>query len=426
MPKIVKIRGREILDSRGNPTVAAIVLLDDEVAAEAMVPSGASTGSKEAVELRDKNAKRFGGKGVLKAIDKINTEIADEIEGEEVDEQNKIDEKMIKLDGTKNKSRLGANAILAVSIAAARAAAKSREVNLFQHFANLTGRGFAQILPLPFFNVINGGAHADSGLEIQEFMLVPVGAETFSEALQIGAEVFHALKKMLAEKKLSTAVGDEGGFAPRLKKNSDAIEIILSAAESVGHLKKVKIALDVAASEFYDSESGKYNFENSGKSAADLISYFEKLANDFPICSIEDPLDENDAENWPEITKKLGKKLQIVGDDFLVTNPNLIQNAIDEKAANALLVKMNQIGTLTETFAAVKMAQSANWATMISHRSGETEDTTIADLAVGLSAGEIKTGSLCRSERICKFNRLLEIEEVLAGKAEFAASNLNL
>ena len=424
MEQIQKVHAREVFDSRGNPTVAATVKLFSGFSGTAIVPSGASTGKHEAVELRDGDGKRFFGKGVRKAVDNINTRIAGKIEGKDPWQQQKIDKLLCELDGTKNKSRLGANAILAVSLAVAKAAAVSRGANLFQHFSNLVGGGFPTRMPVPLFNVINGGVHADSGLDIQEFMLVPTGAESFSHAMQIGVEVFHTLKKILREKSLATSVGDEGGFAPNLKKNQDAIELILQAAEQAGHLKKVKIALDVAASEFFDSEKKVYRFEGGERNAKWMADFFEKLCGKFPICSIEDPLAEDEFEDWAKLTAKVGKKVQVVGDDLLVTNPGRIKTAIEQKSANALLVKLNQIGTLTETIQAILLAHKSDWRAIISHRSGETEDTTIADLAVGLQTGQIKTGSLCRGERICKFNRLLKIEELVAGKAEFDGSFL--
>jgi len=419
MEQIKKASAREVLDSRGNPTLEAEVLLSSGFFASAIVPSGASTGTHEAKELRDEDSKRYNGKGVLKAVNNVNTTISDAIEGMDPMRQKEIDKKMIEIDGTKNKSRLGANAILAVSIAISKVAALTRRTNLFQHFANITKKGFATLMPMPFFNIINGGVHANNNLDIQEFMLVPTGAERFSQALQIGAEVFHALGKILKEKKLSTSVGDEGGYAPLIKTHEEAIELILAAAEKAGHLSNVKIALDVAANEFYDSEKGIYNFSKSKKNTDEMIKFFEKLVQKYPIVSIEDPLGEDDFESWSRLNEVVGKNVQIVGDDLFVTNPERIQQGIEEEAANAVLIKPNQIGTITETITSIDLAQKAEMGIMISHRSGETEDTTIADLAVGLGSGQIKTGSLSRSERICKFNRLLKIEEYLAGKAEF-------
>lgn len=418
MEQIQKVRAREVLDSRGNPTVEVEISLVSGLTTTAIVPSGASTGSHEAVELRD-GEERYGGKGVLKAVNNVNTVIADMVEGMDPLRQEVVDQKMIELDGTKNKSRLGANAILGVSLAVAHAAALSRRNHLFQHFANLAHKGFSTLLPTPLMNIVNGGVHADSGLNIQEFMLVPSGATSFSEALRIGAEVFHVLKKLLAEKKLVTAVGDEGGFAPRLKNNEEAIELILQAAEKAGHLKKVEIALDVAATEFYDAESDRYLFDGKKRTAEEMGKFYEKLTEKYPIVSIEDPLAEDDFACWSSLTAKIGKKVQIVGDDLFVTNIKRIDQGIEAKAANSVLIKLNQIGTVSETIAAVEKAHKAGWTAVISHRSGETEDTTIADLAVGLATGQIKTGSLCRSERIAKYNQLLRIEEFLAGKAVF-------
>lgn len=419
MDQIQKVHAREVLDSRGNPTIEVDVILASGFMGRAIVPSGASTGSHEAIELRDGDEKRFFGKGVIKAVSNVNTVIADAVEGMDPFRQEEIDKKILELDGTRNKRRLGANAILGVSIAVAHAAAASKHATLFQHFANLTKRGFVTLLPLPMFNVINGGAHADSGLDIQEFMIIPTGAANFSEALKIGVEIFQTLKKLLKEKKLTVSVGDEGGFAPHLKKNEDAIELILQAAEIAGHLKKIKIGLDVAASEFYDTEKGKYKFDGKQRNTDDMIDYYVKLVQKYPIISIEDPLYEDDFEGWTKLTKQIGKKVQIVGDDLLVTNIERIKKAIDNQSANAVLIKLNQIGTVSETIKAIEMAQKAGWNVVVSHRSGETEDVTIADLAVGLNAGQIKAGSLCRSERVAKYNQLLRIEEALAGKAEF-------
>jgi enolase len=418
MQQIQKVHAREVIDSRGNPTVFVEVQLYSGYTGEAIVPSGASTGTHEALELRDEDPLRFFGKGVLKAVSNVNTIISDAIEGMDPTRQKEVDQKMIELDGTDNKSKLGANAILGVSLAVAHAAANSCRTNLFQHFANLTQSGFVSLLPIPLFNIINGGAHADNGLEIQEFMLVPSGAKSFSEALQIGAEVFHTLKKILKSRSLATSVGDEGGFAPHLKTNDEAIELILEAASEARHLDKVQIALDVAANEFYSVDEQKYNI-SGGKTADELIAYFVNLSQKYPIISIEDPLHEDDFASWSKLTEKIGKKVQIVGDDLLVTNIKRIKKAIDQKSANAVLIKLNQIGTVSETIEAIKMAQDNDWKAIVSHRSGETEDTTIADLAVGMSTGQIKTGSLCRSERVAKFNQLLAIEEILAGKATF-------
>ncbi|MCT4592612.1 MAG: phosphopyruvate hydratase [Candidatus Gracilibacteria bacterium] len=419
MDKIQKIHAREVLDSRGNPTIEVEIFLTNGLKTNAIVPSGASTGSHEAVELRDGDLDRYLGKGVLKAISNVNTIIADAIEGMDPTDQEAIDQKMIELDGTKNKSKLGANAILGVSLAVCKIGAMSKRTSLFQYFANITKKGFATKLPTPFMNIINGGAHADSGLEIQEFMLVPTGAADFSEALKIGAETFHNLKKILKDEGHVVAVGDEGGFAPHLKTNEEAIEIILKAAEKAGHKDKVKIALDVAANEFYDENKKSYIVKGEAKTADDMVDFYTDLANKYPIISIEDPFIEDDFESCAKLTAKIGDKVQIVGDDLLVTNIERIAKGIDMKAMNAVLIKFNQIGTITETIKAIQMAHESGWEAMVSHRSGETEDTTIADLCVGLSTGQIKTGSLCRSERIAKYNQLLRIEESLSGKATY-------
>jgi len=417
MSSVVDVIAREILDSRGNPTVECDVLLESGVMGRAAVPSGASTGTREAVELRDGDKKRYLGKGVLKAIEHINTEISEALIGLDAQEQAFIDRTLIDLDGTENKSRLGANALLAVSMAVARAAAEESGLPLYRYFG---GMGPMQ-MPVPMMNIINGGAHANNNLDFQEFMIMPVGASRFSDALRIGAEVFHALKKILDQKGFSTAVGDEGGFAPNLTSHAEAIRVILQAIEQAGYApgKDVLIALDCAASEFY--RDGKYHLagENLQLTPAELVDYLENLVSQFPIVSIEDGMAENDWEGWKFLTKRLGKRVQIVGDDVFVTNTRLLKEGIQKGIANAILIKINQIGTLSETFAAVEMAKRAGYAAVISHRSGETEDSTIADIAVGLNAGQIKTGSLSRSDRIAKYNQLLRIEEDLGDTASY-------
>ncbi len=420
MTKIKQITALEILDSRGNPTVEAEVVLTDGHRGSASVPSGASTGSHEAVEKRDQDAKRYQGKGVLKAVAAINTQIADALKGMDVMDQSKIDEKLIALDGTKNKENLGANALLAVSLAAAKAAAAAKDQPLFQSLGN----NGTYSLPVPMMNIINGGAHADNNLDIQEFMILPVGLRSFHQALQCGAEIFHHLKKVLKDQGCNTNVGDEGGFAPSLPTHDAAIEVILKAIELAGYSpgKDVYIGIDAASTEFY--RDGKYYLtaENQVLSAAEFVKYLERLVNRYPILSIEDGMAENDWEGWRLLTEKLGKRIQLVGDDIFVTNTDILQRGITEGVANAILIKPNQIGTLTETLAAISMAKKAHYNTIISHRSGETEDTTIADLAVGTNAGQIKTGSLCRSDRIAKYNRLLRIEKLLGDRAHYAGS----
>ncbi len=416
MTTIQKIHARQVLDSRGNPTVEVEISLSNGICETAIVPSGASTGIHEALELRDGDTKKYGGKSVEKAIAHVNTEIASAVIGMDATDQRALDEKMIALDGTPNKSRLGANAILGVSMATARAAASAKKMPLFQHFAEIARVKDPTLLPTPMMNVINGGSHADSGLEIQEFMVVPTHASSFSEALQTGAEIFHTLKKILSDRGEVTAVGDEGGFAPHFSSNFQAIEVLLEAIATAGYAGKVEIALDVAASEFY--KDGKYAIEG-GKNTAEMISFFQEMTQRYPVVSIEDAFDEDDWTGFSQLVSVLGDKIQLVGDDLLVTNPERISRAIEQKASNAVLIKMNQIGSVSETIDAVQMAQKAGWNTIISHRSGESEDTTIADFAVGLRAGQIKTGSLCRSERIAKYNRLLRIEEMLGKKAEY-------
>ena len=415
MADILHVFAREIMDSRGNPTVEAEVFLDDGAHGVAGVPSGASTGVHEAHELRD-GGDRYLGKGVLNAVANVNEEIADAIAGFEADDQRLIDNAMIALDGTENKSRLGANAILGVSIAAAKAAAESAGLPLYSY----VGGPYAHILPVPMMNIVNGGAHADSGVDVQEFMIAPIGAESFSEALRMGAEVYHSLKSVIKSKGLSTGLGDEGGFAPSVESTKAALDLIVEAIEKAG-LKPgqdVALALDVASSEFY--KDGKYHFEGGEHTAEEMAKVYEQLIAEYPIVSIEDPLQEDDWEGYTALTAAIGDKVQIVGDDFFVTNPARLKEGIAKKAANALLVKVNQIGTLTETFDAVDLAHRNGYRTMMSHRSGETEDTTIADLAVALGCGQIKTGAPARSERVAKYNQLLRIEQELGEAAVYA------
>ncbi len=417
---IEDVRAREVLDSRGNPTVEVEVLLSDDTVGRAIVPSGASTGAYEAVELRDGDAKRYLGKGTLKAVENVNEIIAEELIGANPYDQVGIDKFLIELDGTKNKGNLGANAILGVSIAVARAAAKSVGLPLFQYFGGVN----AKLLPTPMMNIINGGAHADNTVDIQEFMIMPVGADTFSEALRMGAEVFHSLKAVLKAKGMNTAVGDEGGFAPDLATNEDAIKVIMEAIEKAGYKPgdDIKIALDAAASEFYDKTSKKYKLSGEGveKTADDLVDYYEDLCERYPIISIEDGFEEDDWDGWKKMTERLGKKIQIVGDDLFVTNTEILARGIEKGIANSILIKVNQIGTLTETFDAIEMAKKAGYTAVISHRSGESEDTTIADIVVGLNTGQIKTGSLSRTDRIAKYNQLLRIEDVLDTSGQYA------
>lgn len=415
MADIIHTFAREILDSRGNPTVEAEVFLDDGARGVSGVPSGASTGVHEAHELRD-GGERYQGKGVLKAVENINEKIADEIAGFEADDQRLIDQALIKLDGTDNKSELGANAILGVSIAAAKAAAESAALPLYRYI----GGPNAHVLPVPMMNILNGGAHADSGVDVQEFMIAPIGAESFAEALRMGAEVYHALKAVLKDKGLSTGLGDEGGFAPSVDSTKAALDVIVDAIKKAGFEpgKDVALALDVASSEFF--KDGKYHFEGGEHTAEEMSKVYEDLIDQYPIVSIEDPLQEDDWDGYTALTAAIGEKVQIVGDDFFVTNPARLQEGIEKKAANALLVKVNQIGTLTETFDAVELAHRNGYRTMMSHRSGETEDTTIADLAVALNCGQIKTGAPARSERVAKYNQLLRIEQELGDGAVYA------
>lgn len=424
MSSIIDIVAREILDSRGNPTVECDVYLESGTMARAAVPSGASTGIREAIELRDGDKKRYGGKGVLKAVENVNGEIADAILGSEASDQAFIDRTMIELDGTENKGRLGANAILAVSMAVARAAAEESGLPLFRYFG---GMGAVQ-MPVPMMNVINGGAHANNNLDLQEFMIIPVGAPSFKEALRYGAETFHTLKKIINSRGMSTAVGDEGGFAPKCESHEEAIELILEAVKQAGFEpgKDIMIGLDCASSEFFDN--GKYVMKKSGgkaMSAEEWAGVLEGWVNKYPIISIEDGMAEGDWEGWKMLTEKLGDRVQLVGDDLFVTNPKILKEGIEKGVANSILIKVNQIGTLTETFEAIEMAKRAGYTAVVSHRSGETEDSTIADIAVGLNAGQIKTGSMSRSDRMAKYNQLLRIEErlgdctVYPGKSAF-------
>ncbi len=417
MSSIVDVVAREILDSRGNPTVEADVLLESGVMGRAAVPSGASTGSREAIELRDGDASRYLGKGVTQAVENVNTEISEAIIGLDAQEQAFIDQTMIDLDGTDNKSRLGANAILAVSMAVAKAAAEESGLPLYRYFGGMS----PMQMPVPMMNIINGGEHANNSLDIQEFMIMPVGASTFREALRCGAEIFHALKKLLDKKGHSTAVGDEGGFAPNLGSHAEALQIIMQAIETAGYVpgQDVLLALDCAASEFY--KDGKYHLAGEGLqlTSAQFVDYLANLADQFPIVSIEDGMSEADWEGWKLLTDRLGNKVQIVGDDVFVTNTKIFKEGIKKGIGNSILIKINQIGTLSETFAAVEMAKRAGYTAVISHRSGETEDSTIADIAVGLNAGQIKTGSLSRSDRISKYNQLLRIEEDLGDTASY-------
>lgn len=417
MSTIEIVKGREVLDSRGNPTVEAEIITTSGFRGQALVPSGASTGEKEAVELRDGDKERYLGKGVLEAVQNIREVIAPELIGMDVCDQLALDEKMIELDGTSNKSKLGANAILGVSLAAARAAADSSYLPLYRYL----GGASACRLPMPFMNILNGGEHADNNVDIQEFMIVPGGAATFSEALRWGAEVFHNLKSVLQGRGYSTAVGDEGGFAPDLDSNREALELIVEAIEQAGYKpgEDIALALDVASSEIY--EDGTYNFAGEDKTlnTAELVGLYEQWADEFPIVSIEDGCDENDWDGWKLLTEKLGSKIQLVGDDVFVTNPAILKRGIREGVANSILVKVNQIGSLSETMRTVNMAHKAAYTNMISHRSGETEDTFIADLAVAQNTGQIKTGSASRSDRIAKYNRLLRIEEELGDQAEY-------
>ncbi|MFA7216799.1 MAG: phosphopyruvate hydratase [Candidatus Paceibacterota bacterium] len=415
--KISRIIGREIVDSRGNPTVEVDLYLADGSMGRASVPSGASTGSYEAVELRDGDKKRYGGKGVKKAVENVNSSLGKLLRGKEWT-QKTLDDAMIKLDGTENKSKLGANAMLGVSLAFSKAMAKSSGKTLYGYFKTIS-KTKTTVLPTPMMNVLNGGKHAENSTDFQEFMIVPIGAKTFAEALRYGAEVFHELKKILKSKKLNTSVGDEGGYAPSLPSNEAAIEIILEAIKNAGYKpgKDISLALDPAASEIY--KDGRYHLETEGKilSSKEMVAFYENWVKKYPIVSIEDGLAEDDWEGWSLLTAKLGKKIQVVGDDLFVTNIQRLKMGIEKKAGNSILIKLNQIGTVSETISAIQMAHKANMTAVVSHRSGETEDTTISDFVVGLGAGQIKTGSLCRSERVAKYNQLLRIEEELGKKA---------
>ena len=417
MSKITSISAREILDSRGNPTIEADVRLDSGVTGRAAVPSGASTGEHEAVELRDGDKARYQGKGVLKAVENVNGEIQSILIGVEASEQRAIDEKLIALDGTENKARLGANATLAVSMAVAHAAAIDEGLPLYRYL----GGDIANTLPVPMMNIINGGSHADNSVDLQEFMIIPAGAPSFSEALRYGTEVFHSLKSVLSQRGLNTAVGDEGGFAPDLSSNEEAIGVILESIEKAGYRpgEDIYLGIDAASSEFFSD--GKYDLKGEGRvlDAAGMKSLLADWVNRYPIVSIEDGMDENDWAGWQQLTSEIGNQCQLVGDDLFVTNTKMLQRGIAEKTANAILIKVNQIGTLSETLDAIKMAQQANFGVIVSHRSGETEDTTIADLSVATSAGQIKTGSLSRSDRIAKYNQLLRIEEELGKRAVY-------
>ncbi len=416
MALIENVHAREILDSRGNPTLEVEILLEDGASARAAVPSGASTGAFEAVELRDGDKGRYGGKGVEKAVDNVNDIIAPEIIGFDAADQRGLDQLMIELDGTPNKGKLGANAILGVSLAAAQASAESAGLDLFQY----VGGPNAHVLPVPMMNILNGGSHADSNVDIQEFMIAPIGAPTFREALRMGAEVYHTLKAVVKDRGLSTGLGDEGGFAPNLDSNAEALDLIVSAIEKAGFKpgEDVALALDVASSEFF--KDGLYQFEGEGRSTEYMVEYYEKLISNYPLVSIEDPLDEDEWDAWKALTAEIGGRVQLVGDDLFVTNPARLKKGIELGAANALLVKVNQIGSLTETLDAVEEAHRNGYRSMTSHRSGETEDTTIADLAVATNSGQIKTGAPARSERVAKYNQLLRIEEQLGEAAVYA------
>ncbi|TRY31820.1 phosphopyruvate hydratase [Aliiglaciecola sp. M165] len=422
MAKISKIIGREVMDSRGNPTVEADVYLDSGAWGRACAPSGASTGSREALELRDGDKSRYLGKGVLTAVAAVNNEIQSALVGLDALDQRNIDQVMIDLDGTENKEKFGANAILAVSLATAKAAAMEKKIPLYQHISELNGTAGQYSMPVPMMNIINGGEHADNNVDIQEFMVQPVGAPNFREALRMGAEIFHSLKKVLSSKGLNTAVGDEGGFAPNLSSNEEALKVIIQAVENAGYRMDtdVTLALDCASSEFY--VDGQYDMKGEGKvfSSNEFSDYLAELSSKYPIISIEDGLDESDWDGWAYLTKILGDKVQLVGDDLFVTNTKILKRGIDNGVGNSILIKFNQIGSLSETLDAIKMAKDAGFTAVISHRSGETEDATIADLAVGTAAGQIKTGSLCRSDRVAKYNQLLRIEEELGSAASYA------
>ncbi|HEJ9525500.1 TPA: phosphopyruvate hydratase [Proteus mirabilis] len=423
MSKIVKVLGREIIDSRGNPTVEAEVHLEGGFVGMAAAPSGASTGSREALELRDGDKSRFLGKGVLKAVEAVNGPIAKALLGQDAKDQANIDKIMIDLDGTENKSNFGANAILAVSLANAKAAAAAKGMPLYEHISDLNGTHGQYSMPLPMMNIINGGEHADNNVDIQEFMIQPVGAPTLKEAVRMGSEIFHHLAKVLKAKGMNTAVGDEGGYAPNLESNAAALAAIKEAVEAAGYVlgKDVTLAMDCAASEFYNNETGNYELKGEGKTftSQEFTHYLEELTKQYPIVSIEDGLNESDWDGFAYQTKVLGDKIQLVGDDLFVTNTKILKEGIDKGIANSILIKFNQIGSLTETLAAIKMAKDAGYTAIISHRSGETEDATIADLTVGTAAGQIKTGSMSRSDRVAKYNQLIRIEEALGSKAPF-------
>ena len=413
MTEIVDIRAREILDSRGNPTVEAEVELANGLIGSACVPSGASTGSREAIELRDNDKSRYLGRGVLNAVGNVNTKIREPLLGLDVEDQVGIDRKMIEMDGTENKAALGANAILAVSLAVSKAAAAAKGMELYEYLAELDGSPGRYSMPVPMMKILNGGEHADNNVDIQEFMVLPVGVKNFSEALRCGTEIFHTLKSVLKQRGLSTTVGDEGGFAPNLPSNESALEIIMESIERSGYEagKDVFLGLDCASTEFY--KDGKYVLASEGRSfdSAEFTDYLAELSRKYPIISIEDGMDESDWDGWAKLTNAIGDKVQLVGDDLFVTNPKILKRGIDDGVANSILIKLNQIGTLTETLEAIGMARAAGYSSVISHRSGETEDTTIADLAVATASGQIKTGSLCRSDRVAKYNRLLRIED---------------
>ncbi|MBQ2059177.1 MAG: phosphopyruvate hydratase [Firmicutes bacterium] len=420
MAVIEEVYAREVLDSRGNPTVEVEVWLDDNTMGRAIVPSGASTGVHEAVELRDGDKKRYLGKGVTKAVDNVNNIIAPQIVGLDAEDQPGLDSLLIELDGTENKGNLGANAILGVSMAVARAAAESCGLPLFQYLGGVN----AKVLPVPMMNIMNGGQHADNTLDIQEFMILPVGAKSFKEALRMGAETFHNLKALLKTKKLSTAVGDEGGFAPSLSTNEEALSLIVEAINKAGYKpgKDIYLGVDVAASEFYDAEEALYKMEGEGRNMTsdEMVAFYKDLCDRYPILTIEDGMAEDDWAGWKKLTKALGKKVQLVGDDLFVTNTKRLEEGIKKGVANSILIKVNQIGTLTETFDAIEMAKRAGYTAVVSHRSGETEDTTIADIVVGVNAGQIKTGSLSRTDRIAKYNQLLRLEDILGDSAQYA------
>ena len=421
MTKIADIRAYEVLDSRGNPTINADVILECGAVGSACAPSGASTGTREALELRDGDESRYLGKGVLTAVSNVNRPLRELLLGKDACDQRELDRLMIEADGTDNKAKYGANAILAVSLAAAKAAAQAKNIPLYQHIADVNGTPLKYTMPVPMMNIINGGEHADNNVDIQEFMILPVMATSFSEALRQGAEIFHSLKKVLSARGLNTAVGDEGGFAPNLPSNEAAIEVIAEAVSNAGYTlgEDIMLALDCASSEFY--RDGEYHLSGEGKvfSAVEFANYLADLAKRYPILSIEDGMDESDWDGWADLTRKIGNSVQLVGDDLFVTNTKILQRGIDEDIANSILIKFNQIGTLSETLDAIQMAKDAGFSVVISHRSGETEDTTIADLAVATSAGQIKTGSLCRSDRVAKYNRLLRIEAELDGTAAY-------